>query len=64
MQKIKITNKEFKNKRVFFDYEIIEKYEAGIVLQGTEVKSLRDGKISILDFKRSTSLLSVWSFCL
>ena len=28
MQKIKITNKEFKNKRVFFDYEIIEKYEA------------------------------------
>ena len=47
MQKIKITNKEFKNKRVFFDYEIIEKYEAGIVLQGTEVKSLRDGKISL-----------------
>ena len=47
MKKLKITNKEFKNKRVFFDYEIIEKYEAGIVLQGTEVKSLRDGKISL-----------------
>ena len=31
------------NKKAYFDYEILETYEAGIVLQGTEVKSLRDG---------------------
>lgn len=31
------------NRRAFFDYEILKSYEAGIVLQGTEVKSLRGG---------------------
>jgi SsrA-binding protein len=31
------------NKKAFFNYEILEKVEAGIVLTGTEVKSLRDG---------------------
>lgn len=30
------------NKRATFNYEILETYEAGIVLQGTEIKSLRD----------------------
>ncbi len=30
------------NRRAFHDYEILEKYEAGIVLVGTEIKSLRD----------------------
>ncbi|MBN1444982.1 MAG: SsrA-binding protein SmpB [Candidatus Omnitrophica bacterium] len=35
------------NKKAHFDYEIIEKIEAGIVLQGPEVKSLREGKGSI-----------------
>lgn len=42
---------EFKNivsnKKAFFQYEILEKYEAGIVLVGTEVKSLRMGKCSL-----------------
>lgn len=33
-----------RNKRARFDYEIHDIYEAGLVLQGTEVKSLRDGK--------------------
>ncbi|MCY4523214.1 MAG: SsrA-binding protein SmpB [Halobacteriovoraceae bacterium] len=36
-----------KNKRAFFDYFIKEKFEAGLVLQGTEVKSLRTGKVAI-----------------
>ena len=36
-----------KNKRAGYDYFIIEKIEAGIVLTGTEVKSLRAGKASI-----------------
>ena len=34
------------NKRARFDYHIDERFEAGIVLQGWEVKSLRDGRIS------------------
>jgi SsrA-binding protein len=37
----------FNNKRVFFDYEILEKIEAGMILAGTEVKSIRNGKISM-----------------
>ncbi len=35
------------NKKAYHDYFILEKYEAGIVLHGTEVKSLRLGKCSI-----------------
>ena len=38
-----------KNKKAFFDYEIIEKYLAGIQLKGTEIKSLRQGKASLGD---------------
>ena len=36
-----------KNKRAAFDFQLIEKFEAGIVLQGTEIKSLRQGKVSM-----------------
>ncbi len=36
-----------KNKRARFDYEILDKYTAGIVLAGTEIKSLRQGKASL-----------------
>lgn len=36
-----------KNKRAFFDYEIIDKFEAGLVLKGMEVKSIRQGQISL-----------------
>ena len=35
------------NKKAYFDYFIEEKYEAGIALHGTEVKSLRMGKCSL-----------------
>ena len=35
------------NKKAYHDYFIIEKYEAGLALVGTEVKSLRAGKCSI-----------------
>ena len=35
------------NKKVNFDYEVLETFEAGIVLEGNEVKSIRNGKISI-----------------
>jgi len=36
-----------KNKKARFEYEIIDTFEAGIVLKGTEVKSIRDRKVSI-----------------
>ena len=38
-----------RNKRATFDYEIIETYTAGIVLSGTEIKSIRLGKASLTD---------------
>lgn len=38
-----------KNKRATFDYEIGDTYIAGIVLTGTEIKSIRDGKASLVD---------------
>lgn len=37
------------NKRASFDFSLKEKYEAGIVLQGTEVKVLRQGKVTLND---------------
>lgn len=37
------------NKKAFNEYEIIETYEAGIALQGSEVKSIRNGRISLKD---------------
>ncbi len=37
------------NRRARHDYEILERFEAGIALQGTEVKSLRNGKLSFKD---------------
>lgn len=42
-------NITIKNKRATFDYEILETYQAGIVLVGTEIKSLRLGKASLVD---------------
>jgi len=37
------------NKKAFTDYEILEKIEAGIQLVGTEVKSLREGRVNLKD---------------
>lgn len=37
------------NRRARHDYEILEKIEAGIVLKGTEVKSIRTGKVQLKD---------------
>jgi len=37
------------NRKVRFEYHILETYTAGIVLQGTEIKSIRNGKISMND---------------
>ena len=40
---------EIYNKKARFDYFIEEEYEAGIVLTGTEIKSIREGKVNIKD---------------
>ena len=37
------------NRKANFEYSILSKYEAGVVLFGTEVKSLRDSKVNIQD---------------
>jgi SsrA-binding protein len=37
------------NRKAFHDYSIEEKMEAGLVLRGTEVKSLREGKVNLRD---------------
>ena len=37
------------NKKAFHDYFILETYEAGIVLQGTEIKSVRKGSVNLKD---------------
>jgi len=42
-------NVNIQNKRAKFEFEFIEKYTAGIVLRGTEIKSIRLGKASIAD---------------
>ncbi len=38
-----------KNKKAFHEYEILETFEAGIALQGTEVKSIKNGQINLRD---------------
>jgi len=43
------TKKIVENRKARHDYHLLERYEAGIVLQGTEVKSLRAGKVNIRD---------------
>ena len=47
--KIKQPSIRIKNKRASFDYELIERYTAGIVLVGTEIKALREGKANLTD---------------
>jgi SsrA-binding protein len=44
MKAINITNKKVK-----FEYELIKGYEAGLSLKGSEVKSIKDGKVSLTD---------------
>lgn len=38
-----------KNKKAFFDFEILEKFEAGIVLTGSEVKAVRNARVNLKD---------------
>ncbi|GAB1359057.1 SsrA-binding protein [Porphyromonadaceae bacterium] len=48
--KLKLTNQiNIKNRRATFDYELVETFVAGIVLTGTEIKSIRLGKAGLTD---------------
>lgn len=38
-----------KNRRAFHEYHVLETFDAGIVLTGTEIKSVRAGKVSLVD---------------
>jgi SsrA-binding protein len=42
-------NINVKNKKAYFEYEIIDNLTAGIQLQGTEIKSIREGKAGLVD---------------
>lgn len=49
MEKKKNINEIIKNKKAFFEYEILERFEAGIALKGTEIKSIRMHNVNIVD---------------
>jgi len=49
-----------KNRKASFDYEIVETYTAGIVLTGTEIKSIRQGKVGLTDTYCSVINGEVW----
>jgi SsrA-binding protein len=48
------------NRQAFHNYEIIEKFEAGLVLTGTEIKSARDGKVNLKDSYGLVKAGEVW----
>ena len=48
------------NRQAFHNYEIIERFEAGIVLTGTEIKSARDGKVNLKDSYGMVKAGEVW----
>ena len=46
---MKLAPVNIKNKRVTFDYELLDTYTSGIVLTGTEIKSIRLGKAHVVN---------------
>ena len=49
-----------RNRRAYADYEVLDTFEAGMVLQGTEVKSIRAGKISLKEAYAKIENGEVW----
>ena len=50
MSKQRFTNDiNIKNRQAGFEYELLDKYVAGMVLTGTEIKSIREGKVNLQD---------------
>jgi len=50
------------NKKAFHEYSILEKYDAGIVLTGTEIKSVRAGKLNLKDSFAKIEKGEVWLY--
>ena len=50
------------NKKAYFNYEILDTIEAGIVLQGCEVKSIRKGKAALVDSFARIIGTEIWLF--
>ena len=48
------------NRKAFHDYHIVETIEAGIVLTGTEIKSVREGKVSLRDGYATVRAGEIW----
>jgi SsrA-binding protein len=46
------------NKKAFFDYFIEDRYEAGLVLQGWEIKAIREGRVQIKEAYVSSATAS------
>lgn len=51
-----------KNKRATYDYAIDEKFEAGVMLQGWEVKSLREGRVQVVDAFVQIVRMEAWLY--
>ncbi len=51
-----------RNKRATYDYAIDEKFEAGVMLQGWEVKSLREGRVQIVDAFVQIVRMEAWLY--
>jgi SsrA-binding protein len=50
------------NRKALHDYHILETFEAGLVLQGTEVKSIRDGRVNLRDSFARVEAGEVWVY--
>ena len=48
------------NRQAFHNYEILEKFEAGLVLTGTEIKSAREGRVNLKDSYGLVKAGEVW----
>jgi SsrA-binding protein len=51
-----------RNKKARFDYFVLETFEAGLVLTGTEIKSVRAGRVNLKDGYASVSGTGVWLY--
>ena len=50
------------NRKAFFDYSIIETFQAGIALKGTEVKSIRMGRVNLKDSFARVDKGEIWLY--
>ena len=50
------------NRKAFHDYHILETFEAGVQLQGTEVKAIREGNVNLRDSYASVDGGEVWIY--